>query len=117
MKRPWVHFYIYILLIIFFNLWLCWVFVAGAGFTLVAASGAYSLLLCARFSLRWLLSLQSTGSRVCGLQSSCGSQALEHRLNSGDAWAYLLRSISDLPRPGIEHVSSALAGTSLPLSC
>ena len=33
------------------------------------------------FSCWWLLLLQSTGSRACGL-SSCGSWALEHRLSS-----------------------------------
>ena len=33
--------------------WLHWVFVAGCRFSLVAASGSYSLLWCAGFSLRW----------------------------------------------------------------
>ena len=42
--------------------------------------------------------------------SSCGSQALEHRLSSCGAWAYLLRCMWDLPQPGIEPVSPALAG-------
>ena len=47
--------------------------------------------------MQWLLLLQSTGSRVPGL-SSCGAQAqLPHRV-----WG--------LPRPGIEPMSSALAG-------
>ena len=36
--------------------------------SLVAVSGGYSSLRCAGFSLRWLLLLQSTGSRVHGLQ-------------------------------------------------
>ena len=36
--------------------------------SLVAVSGGYSLLPCAGFSLEWLLSLWSTGSRVHGLQ-------------------------------------------------
>ena len=59
-----------------------------AGFSLVAASGGYSLLWCAGFSVRWLLLLLSTGwSR--GL-SSCGSQALERRLSSCGTRAYLL---------------------------
>ena len=44
--------------------WLRWVFVAVRGFSLAAASGGYSLLRCAGFSLRWLLLLQSTGSRA-----------------------------------------------------
>ena len=42
--------------------------------------------------------------------SSCGSRALESRLSSCGARAYLLRSMWDLPRPGLEPVSPALAG-------
>ena len=74
----------------------CWVFVAACGLSLVAASGGYSSLQCAGFSLWWLLLLQSSGSRhagfsSCGEQpsvvvarglSSCGSRALECRLSS-----------------------------------
>ena len=70
-----------IYLIYFFNFWLCWVFVAACRLSLVAAGGGYSSLQCAGFSLRWLLLLQSTGSRRAGF-SSCGSWALEHRLSS-----------------------------------
>ena len=42
--------------------------------------------------------------------SSCGSRALELRLSSCGAWAYLLRGMWDLPGPGIEPMSPALAG-------
>ena len=42
--------------------------------------------------------------------SSCGSRALEHRLSSCRAQAYLLRGMWDLPRPGLESMSPALAG-------
>ena len=42
--------------------------------------------------------------------SSCGLQALEHRLSSCDAWAYLLCGMWDLPGPGLKPVSPALAG-------
>ena len=42
--------------------------------------------------------------------SSCGSWALEHRLSSCGALAQLLRGMWDLPGPGIEPVSPALAG-------
>ena len=69
---------------------------AAPGLSLVAASRGYSSLWCAGFSLQWLLLLQCTGSRhvgfsSCGLRasvvvsrglSSCGSWALELRLNS-----------------------------------
>ena len=72
-------------------------------------SGGYSSLRCAGFSLSWLLLLQSTGSRGTGF-SSCGSRALERRLSSCGAGAWLLRGTWDLPIPGIEPVSLALAG-------
>ena len=42
--------------------------------------------------------------------SSCGSRALEHRLSSCDAWAYLLLSMWDLPGPGLEPMSPEPAG-------
>ena len=77
---------------LFIYLWLCWVFVAAHGLFLVAASGGYSSLWCAGFSLRWLLLLQSTGSRRAGF-SSCGSWALERRLSSCGARARLLRDM------------------------
>ena len=49
-----------------------WFFVAARGLSLVAASGSYSSLQYAGFSLRWLLLLWSTGSRHAGF-SSCGT--------------------------------------------
>ena len=42
--------------------------------------------------------------------SSCGSRDPECRLSSCGAWAWLLCSRWDLPGPGIEPVSPALAG-------
>ena len=57
-----------------FYFWLCWVFVAVRGLSLVAVSGGYSSLRCAGFSLWWLLLLRSTGSRRAGF-SSCGTWA------------------------------------------
>ena len=86
-----------------------WVFVAARGLSLVAVSRGYSLLWCTGFLLQWLLLLRSTGSRRAGF-SSCGSRALERRLSSCGAWSYLLRGMWDLPEPGIEPVSPALAG-------
>ena len=71
---------------LFIYFWLRWVFVAARGLSLAAASGGYSSLRCAGFSLRWLLLLQSTGSRCAGF-SSCGVWALEHRLSSCGARA------------------------------
>ena len=71
---------------LFIYFWLRWVFIAECGLSLVAASGGYSSLRCAGFSLRWLLLLWSTGSRRVGF-SSCGSWALERRLSSCGARA------------------------------
>ena len=82
-------------MVLFIYLWLCWV-----GATLVAALS---------LSLRQLVLLWSRGSGACGL-SSGGAQALEHRLSTTGAWAYLLLGMWDLPRSGIEPVSPASAG-------
>ena len=59
---------------IYFYFWLCWVFIAVCGLSLVEVSRVYSSLQCAGFSLRWLLLLWSTGSRSAGF-SSCGTWA------------------------------------------
>ena len=67
------------------------------GLSVVAASRVYSSLWCVGFSLQWLLLLWNTGSRRVGF-SSCGTQA------------QLLHSMWDLPGPGIEPMSPALAG-------
>ena len=73
---PWLWtlawFFKKIYLFIFF--WLCCVFVAVHGLSLVAASRSYSSLRCTGFSLWWLLLLRSMGSRHAGF-SSCGIQA------------------------------------------
>ena len=106
-----ISFYFIDFLFVCFYFWLCWVFVAVRGLSLVVASGGYSSLRCAGFSLRWLLLLQSTGSRRMGFSScSTWSRALERRPSSCGAWAQLLRGMWDLPRPGLEPLSPALAG-------
>ena len=64
-----INLFIYLSLIYF---WLCWIFVAVHGVSLVAVSGGYSSLRCAGFSLRWFLLLWSTGSRCAGFMS-CGT--------------------------------------------
>ena len=73
-----------------------------------------SLLRMGFLQLQQLLLLWALGTRASlvvahGL-SSCGSQALEHRLSSCGAQAQLLRGMWDLPGPGLEPVSPALAG-------
>ena len=64
----------FFLIYLFVYFWLCWVFIAVHGLSLVVVSGAYSSLWCSGFSLQWLLLLQSTDSRHVGF-SSCGTQA------------------------------------------
>ena len=91
------HILFYFLINLFIYFWLCWVFIAAHRLSLVVASGGYSSLRCAGFSLQWLLLLQSTGSRRAGF-SSCGARA------------QLLHSMWDLPGSGLEPVSPALAG-------
>ena len=91
----------------FLSCLLCWVFVAVHGFSLVVSSRGCSSL---RYTGSWwCLLLWSTGFRCTGF-SSCGLQALEHRLNSCGARALLLRGMWDLPAPRIKPVSPALAG-------
>ena len=81
--EPQFHLFLKLIYFIFIYFWLCWVFIAVRGLSLVAASGGYSTLQCTGFSLRWLLLLRSTGPRLAGF-SSCGSRDLECRLNSYD---------------------------------
>ena len=57
-------FLINLFIYLFIYFWLCWVSVAALGLSVVAASRGYSSLWCAGFSLWWLLSLWSTGSRA-----------------------------------------------------
>ena len=64
----------YFLVDLFIYFWLRWVFVAACRLSLVAASGGYSSLRYAGFSLQWLLLLRSMGSRHAGF-SSCGMWA------------------------------------------
>ena len=66
---------------LFVCFWRHWVFVAVCGLSLVAASGGYSLLRCAGFSLQWLLLLQSMGSRGKGF-NGCSTG-----LTSCSTWA------------------------------
>ena len=78
---------------------------------LFSSCGKWKLLsiCCAGFSFWGLLLLWGLGSRCVGF-SSWGPWALEHRLNSCGAQAYLLCSMWDFPAPGTEPVFPALAG-------
>ena len=82
--------------------------VASAGATLHCGAWASH---CGGFSCcgAWALGARASVVVACGL-SSCGSGALERRLSSCGTRAQLLRGMWDLPRPGLEPVSPALAG-------
>lgn len=56
----------YLFKLFYFNFWLCWVFPAVSGPSLVARGG-HSSLRCTGFSLRCLLLSPHTGSRACRL--------------------------------------------------
>ena len=102
-------FFKFILFIFFFFFWLYWVLATAHGPSPAEASGGHSSPRCTDLSLRWPLPLRSIGSRRTA-PSSCGAWAPEHRLSSCGPRAQLLRSMWDPPRPGLEHVSPALAG-------
>ena len=86
-------FFLFLKMYLFIYFWLHWDFIATHGPSLVAASGGYSSLQCAVFSLRCF---SCCGARALGVQasvvvahrlSSCGSRSLEHRLSSCGARA------------------------------
>ena len=84
-------------LFIFIYFWLCWVFIPVRGLSLVAASGGpLFIAVCRPLTVAASL-VAEHGLQTCRL-SSCGSRA------------QLLRGMWDLPRPGLEPVSPALAG-------
>ena len=84
---------------LFICLWLRWVFVSVRGLSLVAASGGHSSSRCVGLSLSRPLLLRSTGSR------RAGSVVVAHGPSCSAACG-----MWDLPRPGLEPVSPALAG-------
>ena len=91
---------------------LSWVFAAAQA--LVAASRSSSPAVVCQLLMAVASLGLSVGSRVCGLAvpglSSYGSWALEHGLSNCGAQAESLHGTWDLPRPGIEPASPALAG-------
>ena len=87
----------FILFILFIYSWLCWVLISGRGLSLVAASGGHSSSWRAGLPLSQPLLLRSTGSR------RAGSVVVAHGPSCSVA-------CGNLPRPGLEPVSPALAG-------
>ena len=101
---------VFLKIILFVYICLCWVFVAVQAFLKFRWAGAALSswgALASHYSGFFLL--RSTGSRAYGL-SSCSSRAPEHRLNSCGAEAWLVHSMWDLPGSEIASRSSALAG-------
>ena len=94
-----------IILCIYF--WLCLVLIPMWAFLELWQAGASLQLGYVGFSLQWLLWLQSRGSRVWGLQqlrlpgSRTQAQSLWHT-------GLVALQYGDLPRPGIESMSSVL---------
>ena len=69
----------------------------GAGFSLVVGGGCSLVAVCELRLVEAFLVV-------------CRAWPLERGLSSCGGWTWLLRRIGDLPRPGIEPVSPALAG-------
>ena len=101
------------LFIYLFNFWLCWVFLAAHGPSLVAVSGSYSAILLCGVRASHCAGPSRCGAQALGMRASavaahglsrCGSRAPEHRLSSHGTWAHLLHGMWDLPRPGLEPV-------------
>ena len=114
--HEWLWWFLFFIIILFIYFWLCWGFVAvwvssscGEQGLLYSCSAWASH--CGGFSCCWAWAL---GHRLpivvaCGL-NSCGSQVLEHKLNSCGLWDLLLHSMWDLPESEIKPMSPALAG-------
>ena len=90
-----------------FYFWLCRVFAAARGLSLVVGRKGHLWLQRAAFSLRGLLSLQNTGSSRQG-SSSCGKYGAEHGLSSCDLQACSPRGMWGFLRPRPGPVSPAL---------
>ena len=73
-----------------FIFWLCWVFTAAHGLSLVAASRGCSSLWCTGFSLQWLLLWKALEARASVVAAhglgSFGSWDLERQLSSWGPW-------------------------------
>ena len=111
---------------VYIYIWLCWVSAAVLTMHVYIYLAVLGLCCCAHYACiciylavlglcrcgqacsRCYSSLQCVGFSLQGL--SCGPQALEQRLRSCGARAWLLCGIWNLPQPRMETESSALAG-------
>ena len=96
----------------FIYLWLCCVFIAALavsrGYCLLAVHGLL-MVVASLVAEHGFWGSQASVVAMCGL-SSGGSRAPGHNHSSCGTWAHLLLHMWDLPRPGIEPISLALAG-------
>ena len=106
---------VYSSIAVFFNKLIYFIYLFLAALGLCCCARAFSSCgtwaYCSGFSCcrAWALRARASVVAACGL-SSYGSWALERRLGSYGAQALLLHGMWDLPGPGLEPVSPALAG-------
>ena len=89
---------------LFIYLWLRWVFVAVRGLSLVVARGPLFI------AVRGPLFIAVRGPFSIAAPPVAGHRLHTRRLSNCGSRAQLLRGMWDLPRPGLEPVSPALAG-------
>ena len=103
----WTVFF-FLIYLIYFHFWLCWVFAAACGLSLVAVSGGYSS-----------LGSQAShcGGFFCYRAQALGSWAQQlwfmgfrMRAQYWATWAQLLCGMWNLPGPGVKPMSPALPG-------
>ena len=101
----WQLFEHYVHNLFFFFFYLFYLFIFGCVGSLLLCTGFLQLQRAGATTLRW-------GARAshCGGFSCCRARALECRLSSCGTRAQLLHGMQDLPGPGLEPVSPALAG-------
>lgn len=101
--------HLFSLLFFFFNFWLCWIFVASQGLSLVAPSRGYSFCCGEQASHCRGFSFEEHRPRHGGF-SSCSTRAQELRHTSLAA-----RGMQNLPGPGMEAVPRHWQADSHPL--
>ena len=100
---------------LFIYFWLHWAFSSFREWGLLSSHGAPTSQ-CRGFSRcgAWAVGTWALVVMAQGL-IGCRAQALEHWLSSCGSRAQLLHGLWNLPKPGIEPMSPALAGYSYPL--
>ena len=86
---------------IYFYFWLCWVYTAVHGLSLAAVSRGSSALRWVRFSLYWLLLLQSTGSRYAA--SVAVAHGLAAPAHVGSSWTRDRTRVTCISRQIFNH--------------